>query len=100
MAYDLIFEPEAEGQLHDLERDDDKKDLKKLKKVRKCLGFLETNPKDPGLHSHKYLELTGKNGEDVWESYVENKAAAAWRVFWHYGPAKGEITIVAITPRP
>ncbi len=100
MPYRLIFQPEAEGQLRDLERDEDKKDLKKLKKVRKCLGLIETNPRHPGLHSHRYEEKKGRNGEDVWESYVENNVPAAWRLFWHYGPAKDEITIVAITQHP
>ncbi|HSI74005.1 MAG TPA: hypothetical protein VK934_12585 [Fimbriimonas sp.] len=100
MPFQLIFQPEAAGQLRDLEHDEDKKDVKKLKKVRKCLGLIETNPKHPGLESHKYNELKGLNGEDVWESYVENKVSTAWRVFWHYGPGRGIITIVAITPHP
>ena len=96
----LLLQPEADQQIQDLEHDKDKKDLRKLAKVRKCLGFIETNPKHPSLHSHKYIEKKGKNGEDVWESYVENKTAAAWRVFWHYGPKSDEITIVAITAHP
>lgn len=99
MPFKLKFEPEAAAQLHDLEHDNDKKDLKKLKKVRTCLGRLELNPKHPSLNSHKYTDLKGATGEDVWESYVENQTSA-WRVFWHYGPSKGEISIVAITPHP
>src|ERR1700722_1919281 len=94
----LIFQPEAEQHLHALEHDRARGDTKKLNRVRKCLGLIERNPKHPGLHSHKYNEKKGKNGEDVWDSYVENKAPAAWRVFWHYGPRPDEITIVAITP--
>lgn len=100
LPFALLFQPEAEGQLHELEFDEDKKDLVKLAKVRKCLGFLETNPKHPGLHTHEYSSLKGLNGEKVWEAYVENKASSAWRVFWHYGPDKGVITIVSITPHP
>lgn len=100
MPFRLIIQPEAQSQLHALEHDTDKKDLKKLKKVRKCLGQIETNPKHPGLCSHKYNDLVGKNGEDVWESYVENNNPSAWRVFWHYGPDKSEISIVAILPHP
>ena len=96
----LTLQPEADQQLHDLEHDRNKKDLKKLGRVRKCLGLIERNPRYPSLHSHKYVEKKGKNGEDVWESYVENKAPTAWRVFWHYGPKSDEITIVAITPHP
>jgi hypothetical protein len=100
LSFKLIFQPEAERQLRDLEHDEDKQDLRKLKKVRKCLGLIEANPKHPGLESHKYNELKGINGEDVWESYVENNVSAAWRVFWHYGPGRGVITIIAITPHP
>lgn len=62
--------------------------------------MLEANPRHPGLNSHKYAELKGANGEDVWESYVENRTPSAWRVFWHYGPGKDTVTIVSITPHP
>jgi len=61
---------------------------------------LETNPRHPGLNSHEYSELVGANGEKVWEVYVENKVPSAWRVFWHYGPGQGVITVLAITPHP
>ena len=54
----------------------------------------------PGLNTHKYSSIQGKNGEEVFESYVENKTPGAFRVFWHYGPDRQEITIVAITPHP
>lgn len=100
MPFTLTFQPEAESQLYDLEFDEDKKDLAKLKKVRKCLGFMETNPKHPSLETHEYNSLRGLNGEKVWEAYVENKVSSAWRVFWHYGLGKGVITIVSITPHP
>ncbi len=36
----------------------------------------------------------------LWESYVENKTPSAWRVWWIYGPADGQITIVTIGPHP
>ena len=75
-------------------------DPKKLKRVKKCLGLIETNPRHPGLNSHNYAVLKGENGEDVWESYVENNTPAAWRVFWHYGPGEATITVIAITPHP
>jgi hypothetical protein len=69
--------------------------------VRKTLGLLETQgPRYPGLNSHPYSSLQGPNGEDVWESYAENKTPAAFRVFWYYGPGRGVITVVAITPHP
>ena len=100
MPFKLIFEPEALQTLHELEHDDDRNDSAKLKKVRICLGRIETNPKYLGLQSHKYNDKKGKNGEDVWESYVENNNPSAWRVFWHYGPNKKKSTILLITPHP
>jgi hypothetical protein len=44
--------------------------------------------------------LHGQNGEDVWDSYVENNVPSAWRVFWHYGPGERVITVVLIHPAP
>jgi len=100
MPFVLLFTDEASGQLHDLEFHKSRRDLAKLAKVRKCLGLIETDPRYPGLRSHKYIGLKGKNGEDVWESYVENNISSAWRIFWHYGPDKTVVTIIAITPHP
>lgn len=73
---------------------------RKLQKVRKALGLLQQNPRHPGLNSHKYTSLHGSNGEDVWDSYVENKTPSAWRIFWHHGPEEGVITVVTISPHP
>jgi hypothetical protein len=100
MPFELKFTSEAKGQLCDLEHDDNMKDLVKLKRVRRCLALLQTNPKHPGLNSHKYGAVAGVGGEDVWECYVETRTSAAWRVFWHYGPGKGVVTVIAITPHP
>jgi len=73
---------------------------KRLKAVRKALGYLQTNPRHPGLNTHKYSSLSGPNNEEVFEAYAENKTPGAYRIFWFYGPDKKEITIVAITPHP
>lgn len=100
MPFRLLLTPLAQAQIRELEHDEDRRDLVKLRKVRKCLGLLETNPRHPGLNTHEYSDLAGPNGEKVWEAYVENRTASAWRVFWHYGPGQGVITIVAITPHP
>lgn len=100
MAFKISLTDTAAGQLHDLEYDEDRRDLKKLRKVRKCIACLQANPRHPSLETHEYSSMEGGNGEKVWEVYAENKTPAAWRVFWHYGPKKNEITIVAITPHP
>jgi hypothetical protein len=31
---------------------------------------------------------------------AQNKTPGADRIFWCYGPEKGEMTIIAITPHP
>ncbi|MGH3722177.1 MAG: hypothetical protein ACRDRI_25725 [Pseudonocardiaceae bacterium] len=73
----------------------------KLKKVRKTLRLLrDVGPGHPGLNSHKYQSLTGPNGEEVWESYVENNTPGAWRLWWVYGPGADTLTIVTVGPHP
>jgi hypothetical protein len=73
---------------------------KRHQAVQKTLGLLQTNLRHPGLQTHKYHGLRGVHGEDVFEAYVEHRTAAAYRVFWHYGPGRQIITIVAITSHP
>ena len=90
--------PTARRQLEELERD---KGLeKRLKAVRKTLGLMETNLRHPSLNTHEYKSLKGAKGEKVFEAYAESRTPAAYRVFWHYGPGKNEITVLAITPHP
>ena len=98
MSFTLKFTSQAEADLKSLE--DDNSLLKRLKAVRKTLGYLETNPRHPGLCTHKYASLSGPRGEDVFEAYAENRTPEAYRIFWFYGPEKREITIIAITPHP
>lgn len=93
----LEFTPEARDVLRDLESP---QHAKKLAKVRKALGHLQIDPSYPGLRSHKYTSVHGLNGEDIWDSYVENHTPSAWRIFWHYGPGADVITIVTIGPHP
>jgi hypothetical protein len=98
--FKLTLTETADSQLWALEHDPGQNDLVKLQNVRKCLGYLQTNPKHPGLETHEFSSVRGENGEKVWEAYVENNTPSAWRVFWHYGPSQREITVVAITPHP
>ena len=74
--------------------------LKRLKAVRKCLSLLETNPRHPGLRTHKFSEMRVPNSNEIFEAYAENNTPGAYRIFWHYGPGKDVITIIAITPHP
>ncbi|HZG44198.1 MAG TPA: hypothetical protein VEY93_14715 [Longimicrobium sp.] len=96
MSFRLTFTPEAAAVLKRLEESADPK----LKKVRKALGLLETNPRHPGLETHQFESLRGPGGEKVFEAYVENRTPRAWRIFWYYGPQPGMIRILNITPHP
>jgi len=98
VAFELLFTDQADADLSSLEVDAGL--AKRLKAVRKALAWLETNPRHPGLNTHKFSSLKGPGGEEVFEAYAENKTPAAWRVFWYYGPDKKQITILAITPHP
>lgn len=68
--------------------------------VKKTIKLLAGNPRHPSLQTHPFLSLNGPNGEKVFEAYAQQKTSAAYRVFWYYGPSKGEMTIFAITPHP
>ena len=94
----LKFTAEAASNLPDLEIN--KGLAKRLKAVRKALGYLETDPRHKSLNTHEFSSLIGAHGEKVFEAYAENKTPAAFRIFWHYGPKKDEITIIAITQHP
>lgn len=77
-----------------------KDEVKLHNKIGKALVLLANDPRYPGLNSHEISSLKARYGQKVWESYLENKTPAAGRIFWTYGPVKGEITIVAIEPHP
>lgn len=94
----LKFTTRAQMDLQELARDAGQR--KRLESVQKALGLLESSQRHPSLQTHKYESVKVPNGEEVFEAYAENKTPAAYRIFWFYGPAKGEITIVAITPHP
>ncbi len=68
--------------------------------MRKALGLMAVNLKHQSLNTHKYESLSGPNGEEVFGASAENITPAAYRIFWHYGPQKGQITIIAITAHP
>ena len=68
--------------------------------VKKCISLLSSDPKHKSLKTHEFMSLKGPHDEKVFEAYAEQSTPAAYRVFWYYGPAKGQITVVAITPHP
>lgn len=73
-----------------------------FKQVEKCTRLLLENPRHPGLQTHEFHSIEHpyeRNGK-VFEAYVQNRTPGAYRLFWCYGPDKGDITILAITPHP
>ena len=98
--FELIFTHTADATLRKLENNPASKGL--VKQVKKSLGFLQNDPKHPSLNTHPYdsiqnpLDLKAK----VFEAYAQNQTPSAYRIFWSYGPEKGQLTIIAITPHP
>jgi hypothetical protein len=75
-------------------------EMRHFKKLVKTLSHLSTNPRHPGLETHEISDLSRRYGLRVWQSYLENKTPAAGRLFWVYGPDRGEITLIGIEPHP
>ena len=98
MPFKLLFTEEASACLDKLEKN--KSSAKVFKAVRKSLGYLEINPRHPGLNTHKFTSFNGPDDQEVFEAYAQNNTSGAYRIFWCYGPDKQEITVLAITPHP
>ena len=96
--FKLDFTDIAEAQLEKLRTSPSL--AKRYKSVRKALGYLEQNPRHPGLNAHKYSDYQGPNGEEVFEVYAENRTPAAYRIFWYYGREPRQIVVLAIMPHP
>ena len=94
----IRYTEDAEQDLRDLIKQKDKKSI--LNAVVKSLKLMSVNLRHPSLNTHKYNALQGPNGEDVFESYAQNNTPGAYRIFWHYGPGKGVITILQIVAHP
>jgi hypothetical protein len=99
VAYELRFSPTAAETVQGLIAGGQGTAIK-LKKVRKALGLLQTDPTYPGLHSHLYQHFPGLEKGKVWDSYVENRTPGAWRIYWMYGPNEmrddAEIAVITV----
>lgn len=73
-----------------------------FKQVRKAVRPLAENPSHPGLQTHAFHSLANPYDPKakVFEAYAQHRTPGAYRVFWCYGPGKGEMTVLAITPHP
>jgi hypothetical protein len=89
----IMIQKEADGTLSD-------KESELLKKVKKAIKHLKTDPFYPGLGSHEIDELSMSYKEKIFQSYLENATPAAGRLYWAYGPDRGDITILGLAPHP
>lgn len=98
--FELVFTRSAHAKLARLEQAGRHAGL--VGQVHKALGFLQTNPRHPALQTHRFhsLEHPYDPQGKVFEAYVQHRTPAAYRLFWCYGPQRGQITILAITPHP
>ena len=97
--------PEMEAIWNDLSSRQQQKKLQKheekfFKKWVKALGYLRQNPRHQSLASHEIAALTRKHGFKIFQAYLENNTPSAGRMFWAYGPDKGDITVLATEPHP
>ena len=74
--------------------------MKLYNQIGKALVLLSNNPRHPSLQSHEIDVLSMRYETKVWCSYLRNKSPGAGRIYWCYGPKKGDITVVAIEPHP
>jgi hypothetical protein len=73
-----------------------------FKQVAKAIERIGNDPRHPSLNTHEFTGLPNPFDPQgkVFEAYAQNNTPGAYRIFWCYGPEKGEITIIAITPHP
>ncbi len=98
MSFYLRFTPTALKALKELK--EDRGLPKRYKAQTKSLTLLSENHIHPSLQTHEYYSLRGPNSEKIFEAYAEHDTPAAYRIFFHYGPQKNEMTIFVITPHP
>ena len=98
--FELVFTASAQRELERLESTPRHEGL--VKQIKKSLGFLQHNPKHSSLQTHPYtlIENPYDPKQKVFEAYAQQHTPSAYRIFWCYGPKKGQMTIIAITPHP
>lgn len=98
--FEIIYTEPAKEELNRLEANASKEGL--VKQIKKTLAYLQTNPRHPSLQTHEYHSMPNpiSKTEKVFGAYAQNRTPAAYRIFWYYGPAKKQITIITITPHP
>lgn len=105
MKFEILMGiPEMEEYWRDLcdraEKNKLGKDKIRFKKLVKTLYLLANNPHHNSLSTHEIKQLTMRYGKKVWQSYIESNTPSAERIFWSYGPLRGQISIIGIEPHP
>jgi hypothetical protein len=77
--FELRFTEKSDQDMEELKNNYSKKAIAKA--VIKSLRFIATNLKHPFLNTYKYDEFSGPNGEEIFESYAQNNAPGAYRIF-------------------
>ena len=98
MKFAPCFTPASIEALRELKHNSSLK--KRYNAVKKALKLLSDNPRHPSLQTHQYYSISGPDDEKVFEAYAEQNTPDAYRIFFYYGPKRGEITVFAITPHP
>jgi len=98
--FELVFTTSAQQELARL--DSSPRHAGLVKQIKKALGCLQQDPKHPSLQTHPYtsIEHPYRPHENVFEACAQQHTLSAYRIFWCYGPKKGQMTIIAITPHP
>ena len=96
---ELILHPDVTATLAQLEKGK-KSDPKKLRKILRTLELLATDHRHQSLATHRYELLDKVWGEKVWQVYVEQGTPSAWRMWFYFGPAEAQITVIAVGPHP
>lgn len=96
MRFALCFTPTAIETLNELKHNSSLK--KRHNAVKKVLKLLSENPRHPSLQTHQYYSIFEPDREKIFEAYAEQSTPGAYRIFFYYGPKRGEITVFAIMP--
>jgi len=98
ILFEIFWTDRSRDEYHRIKQDASLK--KRYKAVKKTIELLSSDPRHRSLQTHEFSSIKGPNMEKVFVAYAEQQTPAAYRVFWYYGPLKGQITILAITKHP
>ena len=78
----------------------DPEEARLARKFFKTLDLLSANPRHNSLASHEIDELTKRVGFRCSSRTLKNRTPSAGRLFWAYGPERGQIAVLGLEPHP